>query len=244
MVKYGFKTDIGKIREKNEDTAIIVEKDNGDILMLVLDGMGGHRQGDIASIKAQNYICKAFEEKSSFSNVFAMKHWMKVILKKINKFLNDYTKADASSKGMGATLACYLIHDDKVIYSYIGDTRAYIIKNNEIIQISEDETYVQFLYEAGKIKKEEMSTHPSRHIVTNAIGCYETAIINVKELKRSFDYLLLCSDGLYNMVDNSTIYKLVKEKKDISASIDELIDLANSNGGLDNIAIAILKNGE
>lgn len=244
MIDYGFGVDIGKVREKNEDAANIVKNNYGDIFMIVLDGMGGHNQGDFASLQAMNFICKSFESKENFSNNFSAKFWMKNVLKKANKYLNDYAKIDSSSKGMGTTLASFLLHDNRTIMSYIGDTRAYIIKENIIKQVSEDETYVQFLYEAGKIKKEEMATHPSRHVVTNALGCYKSVIINVKEIKEDYDYLLLCSDGLYNMVNEEDISNIIRNGTSVKSSIDELISLANKNGGVDNIAICIYKKGD
>lgn len=242
---YSFGTDIGKVREKNEDSAVIIKNNLNDVFMLVLDGMGGHKQGDIASLKAQDFFVKSFQEQKKFSGSLSMKMWLKSKIRQANKMLNDYSNINPSTKGMGATMSCFLLHNDKLILAYIGDTRAYIIKDGGIKQISEDETYVQFLYDSGRIRKEEMLTHPSRHVVTNAIGCYKTAIINVKEVKEDYDYLLLCSDGLYNMVDEHKICSIIERNgENVDNSVSELIAAANDNGGIDNIALCILKRGE
>ena len=237
---FSYATDIGKVREKNEDSAMILTNAYGDVFMMVFDGMGGHNQGDIAANLAQSYLCKKFKQKDGYRGKMDMKFWLKKALKSTNRYLNEYHLFDEQSKGMGTTFACYLIHGKHVLMGYIGDTRAYLIKDGGIHQNSTDETYVQFLYESGKITKEEMATHPSRHVVTNALGCYPTVIINTGFIRDPFDYLLLCSDGLYNMVKDHKICSVIEENgSDVEKSICDLIDLANRNGGRDNIAIAI-----
>jgi len=240
-MNYAYGSHIGKIRDKNEDAAVVVENVHGDIFMMVFDGMGGHNLGDVASYQAQLFLSKEFYKKKKFSGKIDMKLWLKKALKKTNTFLNKLALDYPNCKGMGTTFAGYLIHKNYVLMGYLGDTRAYLIKDDGISQRSLDETYVQFLYENGKITKEQMKTHHSKHIVTNALGCYPRASINVSFVNDDYDYLLLCSDGLYNMVDEFEITKIIKQDKNLNMIVNELIDKANDNGGNDNIAISLYK---
>ena len=240
-MNYAYLTDIGKRREKNEDSAFIIENKFGDILMMVFDGMGGHNLGDIASQKAQEFLCNSFNQKNGFKGAIDMWLWLRKSIRKTNDFLNQYAKQGFASKGMGTTFACFLIHKDKVLMGYVGDTRAYTIFGNDIIQHSKDETYVEFLYQSGRITREQIKTHPSRHVVTNALGCYPSVIINLSFIRNDFNYLLLCSDGLYNMVESDVIVNILKGDENLDNVAKTLIDEANKNGGIDNIACAIFK---
>lgn len=237
---YSYLTDPGKLREKNEDAALIIENHKGDILMMVLDGMGGHNKGDLASNNAKDFIAKAFQKKHFHS--FNMKSWLKKILKKTNTFLYKLSVDQPKYKGMGTTITLFLIHKKTTYMAYIGDSRAYLIYNNNIKQYSTDETYVQFLFEQGKITKEEMATHPSRNVVTNALGCYDQALINVMKIEDQYDYLLLCSDGLYNMLEDKKMLEIInKYQDDIVKATKRLITRANMAGGKDNISVCLYK---
>ena len=240
-MNYAYGSHIGKIRDKNEDSAIVIENTHGDIFMMVFDGMGGQNLGDVASYQEQLFLTKEFNRKKKFNGKFDMKCWFKNVLKKTNTFLNRLALDYPNCKGMGTTFAGYLIHKNKVLVGYLGDTRAYLLKDEGISQRSIDETYVQFLYENGKITKEQMKTHKSKHIVTNALGCYPKATINVSFVNDDFDYLLLCSDGLYNMVDEFECARIIRQDKELDTIVNELIELANANGGNDNIAISVYK---
>ena len=237
---YSYKSDIGLLREKNEDMAIVMTNEHNDCFMMVFDGMGGHKHGEVASSLAEQYMIKAFKQKTKFTNKIDMYLWLKGIIRKMNKYLNEYANMSDINRGMGTTFACFLIHKDITLMCYIGDTRCYLIKNGNIEQKSVDETYVHFLYETGSISYEEMEHHPSKNIITNALGCYPTVIINLKFIKNDYDGLLLCSDGLYNMVNNQTISQIISNNDDLNKCTDCLIDEANKNGGKDNIAVAIM----
>ena len=241
-MSFSFKTDIGKYRKKNEDSTIIVENDSHDIFMMAMDGMGGHNLGDLASSLAEDYLIKAFNKKKKFLCKLDMKWWLRRTIKKTNDYLFKYTNNVPSSKGMGTTFTCYLIHKNTVLMCYIGDTRAYIIKDKKMIQQSIDETYVEYLYRLGRLKREDMKNHPSKHVITNALGCYEQISINLKFIKDEYDYLLLCSDGLYNMVNEDKIAEIIYDNN-LDEAVDILIKEANEAGGLDNIAIALYKKG-
>ena len=241
---FAFKSDIGKIRERNEDSTCIIENDNNDFFMLVFDGMGGHKKGDVASRLAEQNMVKEFKQKKKFYGKLDMYFWLKKLVKNTNKLLNKYSSENNSSRGMGTTFSCFLVHNKHTLMCYIGDTRCYLINNNKLIQKSIDETYVEFLYETGQITKEEKLHHPSSNVITNALGCYSSVKVNLKFIKEDYDYLLLCSDGLYNMVNDDNINEIVIENDTLINKIDKLINIANENGGRDNIAIALYSKGE
>lgn len=239
FIMFAYKTDIGKVRKRNEDSAFIIENRFNDLFMLIFDGMGGHNRGDVASSLAQKTMVDEFQKKEKFNGKFDMYFWLKKVILKTNKILNDYSHLHNDSKGMGTTFSCYLIHKNLTLMCYIGDTRCYLINNNEIKQESIDETYVEFLYESGKITQREKQMHPQRNIITNALGCYNSVIINLRFINKPYTHLLLCSDGLYKMVNEETISKIILQEDSLENKIDKLIDLANAFGGHDNIAIAL-----
>ena len=128
---FAFKSDIGKIRERNEDTTCIIENDNNDFFMLVFDGMGGHKKGDIASKLAEQNMVKAFKQKKRFYGKLDMFLWLKKLVKNTNKLLNKYSSDNNSSRGMGTTFSCFLVHHKITLMCYIGDTRCYLINKNK-----------------------------------------------------------------------------------------------------------------
>lgn len=234
-----YKSNIGLVREKNEDQAFVITNSDNDIFMMVFDGMGGHKNGDKASCFAKEYMVNAFNKKKKFVSRFDMKLWLKKLVKSTNKFLLKYSKNN-NLKGMGTTFSCYLIHKQFTLMCYIGDTRCYLVKDNVLIQKSNDETYVNYLFETGKITKDELATHPHKNIITNALGCYLNLIVNLKFINDNYDSLLICSDGLYNMVSDSLISEIIMHNNsDLDSCADELIGMANKMGGRDNISIAL-----
>ena len=236
---FAYKDDIGLVRKNNEDASYIIKKDNNDLLMMVFDGMGGHMFGDVASSLALEFIKTQFEEKKRFLNKLDMYFWLRKLIFKTNKYLYKYSK-EHNLRGMGTTFACYLVHGKYTLMAYLGDSRCYLITDNGLKQMSNDETYVNFLYQSGKITLEEMKTHPQKNVITNAFGCYLNVVINVKFIKEDYRGLLLCSDGLYNMVSDEEIYSLIQNNSlDYQKCVEALIDKANENGGKDNIAVAI-----
>lgn len=236
---FAYKEHIGLVRKNNEDTSYIIKKDNNDLLMMVFDGMGGHMYGDVASSLALEFIKNEFIKKKKFFSKLDMHLWLKKLLLKANKYLYNYSKEN-NLRGMGTTFACFLIHDKYTLMAYLGDSRCYLITDNGLKLVSNDETYVNFLYQSGKITEEEKKNHPQKNVITNALGCYLSVIINIEFIKEDYNGLLVCSDGLYNMVSENEIYRCIEDtKNDCNKCVDLLIDKANENGGIDNIAVAI-----
>jgi protein phosphatase len=157
-----------------------------------------------------------------------------------NNLVNEMGNASIEYRDMGTTLIFAALHKGKLSVFNIGDSRCYSIENDVLEQLSEDQTYVQFLYKTGKISKDQMATHPKRHVLMNALGTYPSVTVVEKTYKRHFTQILLCSDGLYNMVEDNDIENVLKStSKSTDEKVDTLISLANENGGKDNIAIAL-----
>ena len=235
---YSVKTDPGLVRPNNEDSACIVENKSGDLFLMVLDGMGGHCRGDAASHLAMEIISEKMLNTDKFLSYSSMKATLLKTIKKANKEVNLLGSSKLEYLDMGTTLCLVAIRKDKTLLCNVGDSRCYILINGQLCQVSEDQTYVQFLYKTGKIKKEEMDTHPKRHVLMNALGTYPSLSVATN----AYDAILLCSDGLYNMLSDQEIEDVLNiETLSTSDKIDLLISRANKKGGKDNIAIVLME---
>ena len=239
---YSVKTDPGLVRPNNEDSACIVENKSGDLYLMVLDGMGGHCRGDAASHLAMEIISEKMLNTDKFLSYSSMKATLLKTIKKANKEVNLLGSSKLEYLDMGTTLCLVAIRKDKTLLCNVGDSRCYILINGQLCQVSEDQTYVQFLYKTGKIKKEEMDTHPKRHVLMNALGTYPSLSVATTEITNAYDAILLCSDGLYNMLSDQEIEDVLNiETLSTSDKIDLLISRANKKGGKDNIAIVLME---
>ena len=239
---YSVKTDPGLVRPNNEDSACIVENKSGDLFLMVLDGMGGHCRGDAASHLAMEIISEKMLNTDKFLSYSSMKATLLKTIKKANKEVNILGSSKLEYLDMGTTLCLVAIRKDKTLLCNVGDSRCYILINGQLCQVSEDQTYVQFLYKTGKIKKEEMDTHPKRHVLMNALGTYPSLSVATTEITNAYDAILLCSDGLYNMLSDQEIEDVLNiETLSTSDKIDLLISRANKKGGKDNIAIVLME---
>lgn len=236
---YSFDTDIGLRRDKNEDFAYATVNRHGDILLTLLDGMGGYGNGQVASRTTLNLFLNAFKEREkSFASVPSMKKWLSSTIKDINKKIFALACLP-ENKNMGTTLVCVLISSNKIIYASIGDSRIYICSDNNLKQITEDDSFCYKLYKKGKITKEEINTHPLKSKITKAVGSAPSLRFKIGILKEKFTRLLLCSDGLYNMLSDEEIKNILYKKIDIKIKVNDLIDEANRKGGEDNIGVLI-----
>lgn len=232
------RSDQGIVRKNNEDAVEVFICEEITYLM-VLDGMGGHNRGDTASSMALSELKKELKKKESFHSVFSLRRFILRAIKKANRAVNELGNALTEYADMGTTLVLAAIAGNLLLLFNVGDSRCYAMKEGKMRQISEDQTYVEFLYKTGKITFEEKKTHPKRHVLMNALGTYSTISIATKILRESYDKILLCSDGLYNMVDDEYIELILKKDGSAKDKVDELIELSNLNGGKDNIAVAL-----
>lgn len=226
-VSVGAATDIGQVREGNEDSYLIVEP-----LYAVADGMGGHRGGEVASSLALETVQGMFErrEGSLAEQVAAA-----------NRAVFDRSQSDRKVSGMGTTLTAAQLDGNRVHLVHVGDSRAYLLRGGELTQITEDHTLVHRMVVEGEISEEEAETHPHRSIVTRAIGVDRNIQVDERDLQVApGDRLLLCTDGLTGMISEGQIREILLETPDPQEAVDELVKGANRAGGIDNITAVIL----
>ena len=240
MIKAYAKTDIGKMREMNQDYFYV---SNNELQLYILaDGMGGYQGGEIASklavISVKNYIENNFNETPKDKE-----NLLKLISSRIeyaNMVVYERAKED-NLEGMGTTLEVCLIYNNKVYIGHIGDSRIYRIRKEFIRKLTQDHSYVQKLVKDGTITKEEAEHHPKKNMLMKALGCnaYVEPDVMMKIFQKE-DILVICSDGLTNMVKQEDIYNIVI--KNIDTAAENLINLANENGGYDNITVVLIQN--
>lgn len=244
-MKFTAKSDIGKKRANNEDDFYVRKINNDFYLYIVADGMGGYECGEVASSIATSSISSFLEEKAQIINK-ADTQSIKAILKEAVNFANseiyNLEKTDEKYKGMGTTVVLVSKVNNEVYYLSVGDSRIYYIDDNfeKIKQITEDDTYVNTLVKTNVINEDEALTHPQRHMLTKAIGVFKDVEFNVSTLRDKDGYLLLCTDGMTNMLSNEQILDVFRNEK-FDKIAEALVKKANENGGNDNITVVVVK---
>jgi len=242
---YAYKTDIGRVRKSNEDQAVVLMNSYNEVFLAVCDGMGGANKGDVASKTAIDTLSMAFKKKKKHKGTYFDKAWITRVFKAINKKIynvSDHLKAsekDPHKAGMGSTAVVVLISGEKMMIANIGDSRAYLLRKGTLEQLTEDQTYVDYLVRTGKITKEAAQSHPDRHVLTNALGVFNSLSLSVKFRDYHGETVLLCSDGLYNNLDSKEIANIISSDERSDQKIMSLIATANHAGGSDNIGIAL-----
>lgn len=242
---YAYKTDIGRVRKTNEDRAIILMNSDNEVFLAVSDGMGGSEKGDVASKLTIDLLNVSFKKKKKHRYLFSDKRWITRTCKSINKKIYSMaekvkkTEKNSEKIGMGCTLVAVLISGERMMIANIGDSRAYMLKDGEIKQLTTDQTYVEYLLKTGKITEEGAKTHPDRHVLTNALGVYNSLSLSITDMPYHGESILLCSDGLYNNLDSKEIANILLTDERTDQKVVSLISIANHAGGSDNIGIAL-----
>ncbi len=236
------KTDIGKARDMNQDYYYISPENSQINLYILADGMGGYTGGEIASklatISAKNYIESNFEE--TLTEKEEIVKLIKNSMEYANMVVYEKSKEDKELEGMGTTLEVCLIYNNIVYIGHIGDSRIYIQREEKLKKLTIDHSYVEKLVKDGTITKEEAINHPKKNMLTKALGCMAFVEVDVTEVDlHKDDIILICSDGLTNMVEEETINNVIKE--DYKSAPEKLIELANNNGGYDNITALVIR---
>ena len=237
------KSDIGKARDMNQDYYYVSPPDSKVKLFILADGMGGYQGGEVASElatnTARNYIESNFD--STPKDREEILKLIKSAIEYANMVVYEKSKEDKNLEGMGTTLEICLIYNNKAYIGHVGDSRIYRLRGIFIRKLTTDHSYVEKLIKDGTITKEEALHHPKKNMLTKALGCgiFVEPDVAVRGFLKD-DIILICSDGLTNMVDEDTIYNVVKE--DIEKAPDELIKIANKNGGYDNVTLIVIKN--
>jgi len=237
--RFGCKTDIGLVRASNEDKALSLIDADGNVLLCVCDGMGGYMKGDFASKIATDTISSAFASKPHWMFPFQITKWVSRVIKAINYTVyNESTHTD-NFKGMGTTLVMAIFFKDNIYIANIGDSRCYMLEEDEIKQLTRDQTYVEYLLSHNKISEDEKLTSKDRHALMNFVGKTKVVDYEYKIVKNERKTVLLCSDGLYNNASNKQIFSALDSEERLDQKISTLIGIAKANGGTDNIAVSI-----
>jgi len=244
-MKYTARTDVGLKRENNEDNLYARIYDDSNALFVVCDGLGGYSSGEVASKVAVNCIRDNFEtniEKLKELSEDEIKKFLVNIIKISNEKIYSMQNSNSKYKGMGTTIVLVCKINSRLYYESIGDSRLYYIDKNidKIEQVTVDDTYVNELVKKKIIDKKQASIHPQKHILTKALGIFNDIDVKVNLLIKQNGYLVLCSDGLTNMLKNDEILKIMRISKFNSLS-DILVDNANRNGGTDNITVIVIE---
>ena len=237
-----YSTDPGKVRENNEDSVIILNNDNNEYVLAVADGMGGHNDGEVASMIAINHLTEEFYRLDSLGTKENAIEWLREIVVEINDKIFDYTKENPSSQGMGTTFVIAIKTDDYILFGNIGDSSGFVIrKDGKLQKATKDHSLVNDMVSIGKITEAEAKHNPFRNVLTRALGANNPIEIDIFDVDMSVVGLLLCSDGLTTMLTEDQIERVINSDLEVSEVVDRLIKKCNSRGGNDNISIAYLK---
>ena len=239
-MKAFYLTDPGKVRDHNEDSVTILSNDNGEYILAVADGMGGHKAGEVASSIATTHLEARFVSLDTLGTKEEAIEWLREVTKEINDKIFAYTFQNPDSKGMGTTLVVALKTDDYILYGNIGDSSGYAYKNEKLYKVTKDHTLVNLLVATGELTEEEAKYHPRKNVLMRALGANNPIEIDIFDVDISVRGILLCSDGLTNMLTFEQIEKVLNSKDNIEEKIIKLIRKSNSRGGTDNISIAYL----
>lgn len=236
-----YMTDTGKIREHNEDNVIILKNDHDEYLLAVADGMGGHKAGEVASAIVINHLTEEFYGLESLGSKDAAIDFLRNIVTEMNAKIFDYTKENPDSKGMGTTFVCAIKTPLYLLYGNIGDSSGYVIKNKKLHKVTKDHTLVNLLVSTGELTAEEAKYHPRKNVLMRALGANNPIDIDIFDVDVNNSGILLCSDGLTNMLTEEQIEKVLAEEEVAQDAVEKLIRKANARGGNDNISVAYLK---
>ena len=225
------RSDVGLVRENNEDSGLI-----GKHFLLVADGMGGHAAGELASSTAISIVSQFDANKDNLEN---LNEKLLNIPDVITKELKNAISKDTSRAGMGTTLTSAVIEGSSLKVSQVGDSRAYLVRDKKIIRLTKDQTYIQSLIDNNEVTEEEAKTHPQRSLLLQAIdGITESVpVISTHEIFQN-DKIILCSDGLTNVVSDVEILEIIN-KFDYVGAVSALIEKALEHGGPDNITVIV-----
>ncbi len=232
-------TDIGERRRINQDYVFCSEAAIGKLpnLFIVADGMGGHNAGDYAS----RFCVEFFKEKIEQSDKELPIASIGDAIQETNKALRNKAMEQIELEGMGTTFVAATIIGNELYVANIGDSRLYVI-GKEMKQITEDHSLVEAMVKSGELDRLQARVHPNKNVVTRALGANSEVEPDFFEVSlEEDDLILICSDGLTNMLEDEKIEQIIKETQDLQTAVETLVSLANQNGGKDNIAIILIK---
>ena len=243
MISY-YQTDPGKVRSHNEDSVNIVENLSGEYLVVVADGMGGHKAGEVASSMAVNELSKRFSELSSVGTKEEAVVWLKEIIEEINVKILKYAEEHVDASGLGTTCVCSIFTDEYLLFGNVGDSSGFVYKNNKLYKVTKDHTLVNILLENGELTESAAKVHPQKNVLMKALGAAEEVEMDIFDVEREVDGIFLCSDGLTNMMSVEQIEKILNDGElELKEQVEKMIMIANMRGGTVNITIACVRFG-
>lgn len=241
MISVGFKTDKGMIRNDNEDSIFVFPDKQ---VYMVADGVGGQSSGELASRMTVGYMAQfvALHPIPDSGNEILLRQYFTQLFHGANKLVYDKAVSEPGNIGMATTsLLCYL-REDTAYFVNVGDSRAYLVRDGQIYQVTDDHSYVQTMLREGHITKEEAEARPDKNMITRAIGGDKFVNPDFFTVKiYSGDTIIMCSDGLYGEVDESTIANLASNTNTMHRLAKDLVDAANKHGGGDNISVVCIR---
>ncbi|MFW6677891.1 Stp1/IreP family PP2C-type Ser/Thr phosphatase [Lacrimispora sp. AGF001] len=232
-------TDTGRVRSANQDYVFSSIEPVGVLpnLFLVADGMGGHQAGDYASRFITENLVAHFKMSKDTGTVGILKDG----IEKVNKLLYQESKKKPELNGMGTTLVAAVVEDSTMYVANVGDSRLYLIRN-QLKQITRDHSYVEELVSLGQLERGSKDYREKKNIITRAVGTEDKLEIDFFEVSlEPGDYILLCSDGLSNMLEDAEIEEIICSELELPEKAEKLITVANDNGGKDNIAVVLME---
>lgn len=240
-MKFAIKSDVGQRRKVNEDAAGYFESKNHIPLMMVCDGIGGHNAGEIASAMALMSIGQAWE-KMELDDIEEVYQWLIQKITEANDAIFNRSAQYEDLYGMGTTVVVACIVGNQLMIANVGDSRAYVLRNFQLKQLTEDQSLVNALLKSGEITPEEAENHPNKNIVTQSLGVTSSVEIDfVRMTIKNEDTLILCSDGLSDMLSLEEIRNVMNHYSDVEQQVEKAVQEANEAGGRDNITVAIAK---
>lgn len=233
-------TDVGRVRSQNQDYVYASEQPIGNLpnLFVLADGMGGHNAGDFASRCAVSVIEASVKKDMSFNPIKIMRH----AIEEANDKIHELAGKDAAKAGMGTTLVAVTVVGYYAYVANVGDSRLYISNEQNLVQITRDHSWIAEMVMRGEISKEEARNHPDKNIITRALGASEEVDIDFFDVQlEEKNRILLCSDGLSNMVTDEQMQEILQSSPDIEMSGRQLVAAANTNGGRDNISVILIE---
>ena len=239
-MKSFYLTDVGKVRDHNEDNVVIVKNKNDEYLMAEADGMGGHSAGEVASSLAIDYIVNSFNDNFNLLDKVEAVNWLREKVIRINELIFEYVNKHPESKGMGTTLVIALITKTYILFGNIGDSSGFVLKDGHLHKVTYDHTLVNLLMKAGELTEEEAKDHPKKNVLMKALGANDPIDIDIFDCDMNISSILLSSDGLTNMLEQDQIEEVLNSELELEDKVIKLIRKCNNRGGTDNISIAYL----
>jgi len=254
-------SDVGRVRKNNEDNFVVSNLTTGEVsltpalcnhqvgprgtLFLVADGMGGEASGEVASqICATTVPKRLYDNLKSLGNVSETNFvlLLREAIEYANQIIFQKAQSEPAYRGMGTTTTAAALFGAHLFVAQVGDSRAYVLRNQQIVQLTRDQTYLNYLAEIGAEVPEDPEKDSRRSILTQAVGSSETVDVKVSYTKvRQGDSLLLCSDGLYNMVKSPDMAGVLEKNDPLPEKCKSLIERANANGGTDNVTVILVR---